>query len=139
MTRAVLDTNIIVSGVIKGDSPPGRLLAALFEGRFAAVTAAVLVAEVARVLAYPKIRRRYHVTADAAERIVTSLALFSDPIELPSIAWRASRDPADDLFLACAIGGHAHYVVTGDHDLLVLKTFREVRLVTADAFLKTLR
>lgn len=40
--------------------------------------------------------------------------------------------------LELAVNGNAEYIVTGDKDLLVLHPFREVKVVTVDAFLKTL-
>jgi predicted nucleic acid-binding protein len=50
-----------------------------------------------------------------------------------------SRDPDDDKFLEAAIEGRAQYVVTGDKDLLGLKTYRGVRFVAPAAFLTILR
>ena len=51
---------------------------------------------------------------------------------------KASRDPADDKFLAAAVDGKARYVVTGDKDLLELKSYRRVRIITP-AVLKILQ
>ena len=139
MIRAVLDTNVIVSGILKGNSPPGRLLGALLNGRFQAVTSAGLLSEVTRVLAYPKIRERYRVHPEAAEAVVELLTLLSDQVEPQRVSWRASRDPKDDPFVACALQGDADYIVTGDQDLLTLKAFRGVQMVTAETFLKLLK
>lgn len=47
-------------------------------------------------------------------------------------------DPDDDRFLEAAIEGRAQYVVTGDKDLLKLKKYRAVRIVTPAAFLTIL-
>ena len=52
---------------------------------------------------------------------------------------KASRDPDDDKFLEAAIEGQAQYVVTGDKDLLGLKTYRGIRIVRPAAFLPMLR
>lgn len=49
---------------------------------------------------------------------------------------RASRDPDDDEFLAAALEARARYVVSGDRDLLILKRFRRVRIVSPTTFLK---
>ncbi len=51
---------------------------------------------------------------------------------------KASRDPADDKFLAAAVEGKAEYVVTGDKDLLVLKAYRRVEIVTPGRFVRIL-
>ena len=134
MIRAVLDANVIVSGAIKGESPPGRVLEALFKQRFTAVTTPALLMEVARVLAYPKISRKYHVSEDRAEALVTSLVLLSEVLSLQRVPSRLSRDPHDDLVLACAVQGQADYVVTGDADLLTLRAVRDIPILSAAAF-----
>ena len=56
-----------------------------------------------------------------------------------NVALKVCRDPEDDKFLAAALEGEAQYVVSGDKDLLVLKTYRNIHVVTAAAFLKILR
>ena len=139
MIRAVLDTNVIVSGLIKEGSPPGWILKALFEHQFVLITTAVFLAEVARVLAYPKIRERYHVNPEAADALIASLILLSEPVKVPTDVLKASRDPDDDIFLMCAVSGRADYLVTGDQDLLSLISFRRVEIVTPDQFVRVLR
>lgn len=44
---------------------------------------------------------------------------------------RISRDPDDDHVLACALAAKADLIVSGDRDLLTLKSFREIPIVTA--------
>ena len=41
------------------------------------------------------------------------------------------RDPDDDHVLACALGAQAALIVTRDHDLLKLGTFRDIRILAA--------
>ena len=48
------------------------------------------------------------------------------------------RDPKDDKVLELALSGEAQYIVSGDKDLLVLHPFRNVVVITADEFLKTI-
>ena len=48
------------------------------------------------------------------------------------------RDPKDDKFLACAVEGHAHYLVTGDKDLLTIRRYRGVAVVNPGQFLLAL-
>lgn len=52
---------------------------------------------------------------------------------------KASRDPEDDKFLAAAVEARADYVVTGDKDLLDLKAYKVVRIITPAQFLRILR
>ena len=58
--------------------------------------------------------------------------------EMVTIAERVGicRDPADDKFLELAVNGRADVVVSGDDDLLVLGSFRDVPIVTPAAFVR---
>ena len=49
------------------------------------------------------------------------------------------RDPDDDKFISCAIDGQCYYVVSGDKDLLTLKKYRHVKIVTVSEFLELLQ
>lgn len=50
-----------------------------------------------------------------------------EPVNIPP----TSRDPDDDAILACALAAHADLIVSGDADLLVLKQFQAIPIVTA--------
>lgn len=45
------------------------------------------------------------------------------------------RDPDDDLLLECAYNAGAQLIITGDNDLLELKEFRGIRILTVEAYL----
>ena len=49
-----------------------------------------------------------------------------------------TRDPKDDPVVACAVEGGAGFIVSGDQDLLVLRTYKRVRMVTPRDFLALL-
>ena len=55
--KVVLDTNVLVSGLMFPGGVPGRIVEAWFDARFDVVSSREQLEEVARVLAYPKIRR----------------------------------------------------------------------------------
>ena len=45
------------------------------------------------------------------------------------------RDPDDDKFLSCAVAGKCYFIVSGDNDLLTLKTYEGVQIVTVSEFM----
>ncbi len=61
-----------------------------------------------------------------------SIATFVKPTEKIDII---KNDPDDNIHLEAAVAGDAAYIVTGDSDLLELKEFRGIRIVTAKEFL----
>lgn len=52
---------------------------------------------------------------------------------------RVCRDPDDNSILGCAVEGEANYLVTGDQDSLVLREYRDIRIITARHYLERLR
>lgn len=71
----------------------------------------------------------------AALAAYADLCEFVEPEPLPA---RVCRDKDDDVVLATAVAGEANAIVTGDADLLVLKKFRGIRILSPRQFLELL-
>jgi putative PIN family toxin of toxin-antitoxin system len=116
--RAVVDVNVLISGVLSAKGYSAEVLRASRDGRFELVVSELLLAELKRTFAYPRLRKRIPPEKAAAflnwARDHASIA--EDPASPPPVG---SRDPDDDYLLALAIDRKA-YLVTGDQDLLVL-------------------
>ena len=127
--RVVLDTNVLVSGIFF-TGPPATILAAWASRRFELVASIEVLAEYRRVGA--RLGSRYPlVDAEPLLDLVTRESRIVDPIPVPT---SACDDPDDIMFLACAIAGHAHIVVTGDRALLRASGFEGVEVVTPREF-----
>jgi putative PIN family toxin of toxin-antitoxin system len=117
--RAVLDPNVVISGLLSPAGSPAELLRAWREGYFEAVASPLLLAELTRALAYPKLRR--HIPAADAKTAVDWLqsgaVLADDPSEPPTVR---SEDPGDDDVIALAEHRRAA-IVSGDRHLLALR------------------
>ena len=140
LVSAVVDTNLVVSGVIRRGRPY-RLLQALRERRFSLLLTQELYDEYNRVLVRPKLIEKYGLSTneitDLLVLISTSARFVTPSSQLPL----AVRDPEDDMVLAAALGGHADYLVTGDRDLLELRGRPELgalQIVTVAEFLEIL-
>jgi predicted nucleic acid-binding protein len=48
------------------------------------------------------------------------------------------RDPNDDMVFECAVLANASVIVSGDKDLLAVKTYKGIRVVTPREFLQQL-
>ncbi len=138
MIRAVLDTNVVVSGILSHKGSPGRILRAWFEDRFHLVTSMAILEELERVLRYPKISRRHGWSqAQILEFVedVKSLAiLVPGDLRLKVVA----EDASDDRYLECAVEGEAGYVVSGDRHLVALAQYEGVEILSPSAFLALL-
>jgi uncharacterized protein len=130
--RAVLDTNTIVSGVGWG-GPPGAVLDAALDGRYELITSPALLAELRRVLSYPKLQT---VVGDADELI--KLLALAEIVVTPKETVTISRDPDDDRLIEAALEADADVIVSGDQDLLTLGRIGHIQILTPREFLEYL-
>ncbi len=127
--RVILDTNILISGLISPLGKPARLIDAWLDGRFTLVSHAVQLDEFRAVSRRERIRPLLR--PSEAGRLVNRIAALAEmPMQLPFV--RRSSDPHDDFLLALCEAGAADLLVTGDKaDLLILKTHATARIITA--------
>ncbi|MDZ7800941.1 MAG: putative toxin-antitoxin system toxin component, PIN family [Trueperaceae bacterium] len=134
--RVVLDTNVIVSGLMRKNTPADLVRQAWEAHRFTLVSSEWQLEELRRVSRYPRLQRylRPHEVGSLVRQIRRAAIVLEF---LPVI--EASPDPDDDPILATALAGEAAWLVTGDKgDLLTLRKAHGVRMVTARAFLEIL-
>ena len=133
----VLDTNIVISGLL-WNGPPRRLLNAAISGTIDIYTTAVLLTELGKALAYPKFARRIAANGDSIDRCVGRFMTFAYLTAAATIEGTGSADPDDEHVIACALSAHADIIVSGDHDLLDLKHYQGIRIITAAEALRSL-
>lgn len=134
--RVILDTNVLLSGLIRADGIPGRILEAWFDDRFVLLQHEFLLEELRLVTRRPHIRNliRRAEAGRLVNQIRTNAMLLTD---LPPI--HRSDDPADDFLLAMSEAGDADYLVTGDKaGLLRLGSHGRTRILTARDFVQQL-
>ena len=131
--RVVLDTNVILSGLLGGTTR--TVLDALFLNRFRLVTSNALLTELTVVLKRPQWRS---VLASAACSDFMALVRDDAVVVSPTKSVVLCRDPEDNALLECALAGRVDYLVTGDHDLLTLRSFHSTRILRPAEFLRRL-
>jgi putative PIN family toxin of toxin-antitoxin system len=135
--RVVLDTTVYVSALIRPEGPPGQIIKrSLGEGPFEIVLSPAIVEETVRAFGYPKVRKYIHASVDPELWLdVILLAQFvAGDYELEGV----SQDAEDDKYFGAAVEGSATLIVTGDPDLLTVKEYRDIRVVTPRVFLDLL-
>lgn len=119
--KVVLDTNVLLSGLMFPEGTPGRIVAAWVEARFEVALSLDQLAEIGRVLEYPKIRRKLGWDDGRIELFIKQLYIRAEVVELGPISVEVPRDPGDAPILATLAAANADVLVTGDGDLLALR------------------
>ena len=127
--RIVLDTNVVVSGLLWRNTPYRLLQRAVEDETTELLSSPALLAELTEVL------ERAHLAAKLAEHhtsVEALVALYGTFVQLvsPAAIVRVAPDPDDDQPIACAIAAGARLLVTGDRTLLALKAHQDVEIVS---------
>jgi len=136
--RVVLDANVYVSALIRPEGAPGQIVKRfLREDSFEIVLSPAIVEETVRALGYPKVRKYIHAGVDPGlwfEDVILLAQFVAGDHEFDGV----SVDSDDDKYFAAAVESNATLIVTGDPDLLTVKEYRGVRVVTPRVFMDLL-
>lgn len=107
--RAVLDTNVLVSGLLKPRGNERLVVALALRRKFVALVSEPIWTEYDAVLRRPELKLQ----SAEVDRVLTELRKVADVIT-PTRTLAASSDESDNRFLECASAGDADYLVTGN-------------------------
>ena len=135
--RAVVDTGVLVSGLIKRAGTTGEIMRSLRDGRFRIIFSTNILMEVIEVLGRPSFRSKYHIQPDDINALIDLIRLRGELVAIKEQV-TACRDPKDNKFLEAAIAGQADAIVSGDADLLDLIAFKGIPILRPAEFLTRL-
>ncbi len=122
----VIDTNVVVSGLITGvsASPTARILDGMLAGRFRFLLSVELLAEYRDVLLRPKIHRRHQLSVAEVDILLTDIAANGVALDLEAPS--AGRGKGDDHLRRILTADPSALLVTGDRSLMdsLSKSFR---------------
>ena len=131
--RVVLDTNVVMSAIFFGGTPL-KIVRATFAKKVELVVTKAVLSE------YREVAERLHeqfptVNYRRPLAILESKLTMVRPAVLDDIV---CRDPDDDDIIACALGGNAKVICSGDGDLLSLNGFRGLEIMQPTDFCRRL-
>jgi len=137
--RAVIDTNLFISGLFARDALSAKLQDLWINQQFELITSLEIIKEVSRVLSYPRIKERFKPREENVRRffrLIFRKAIISKDIYQTD---KIVDDPTDNKFLACALEKKADYIVSRDPHLRNLKHFHGIQIVDATTFIEKVK
>ena len=126
---AVFDTNVLIAALIT-EGICSKLLHRARTGEFTLVSCPFIMKELRRILS-KKFRLANGEMALTMEPVTEAVdQIIEHTLKFKGVC----RDADDDNILACALAAKAEYLVTGDADLLVLKRYQGIRIITPRDF-----
>ncbi len=126
---AVFDTNILIAAIIT-EGICSKLLHRARAGEFSLVSCPFIMMEPRRTLS-KKFRLSHDELSSAMEPISDAISrVIEHSLKVKNIC----RDADDDNIIACAVAVKADYLVTGDSDLLEIKSYKDIKIITPRDF-----
>jgi putative PIN family toxin of toxin-antitoxin system len=128
--KVVIDTNVLISGAFFS-GPPYEILVACATGRLQLILSIDIPAEYHR-MGFSFLHEHSDVDFESLLGILLKNAVILDN---PGLENPICRDPDDDKFIACALGGNADVIISGDKDLLALANRIDIPVMKPKDFL----
>lgn len=129
-TKAVIDTNVIISALLFGGLP-GKLIPMWENGSIKPIVSKDIMDEYIRVLAYPK----FELTQEEIQYLIYQRILpYFEIVKATLGKTFVPNDPSDDKFIQCALTGFAEAIISGDTHLLSLKKYKDIPIITPSQF-----
>jgi uncharacterized protein len=129
--KAVIDTNVWVSALFTSGTAR-KLVNRLKINSFQLIYSTQILDELLEVTARPKLAHKL-IKEDKTE-LTDLIRQHGVSVELERPISAISRDPRDDMYLACALVADCDFIVTGDNDLLCLKTHGRAKIISPAEF-----
>lgn len=131
MLTIILDTNVLISALVFGGKPK-MILEAAIQGTLQMALSQPISDELEGVLAGEKFRYPNKVTRVILDELI-AISHVVTPAKRVNII---QSDPADNRILECAVAADAEIIVSGDTDLLTLKEFSGIAILSPAEFVE---
>lgn len=138
MYRAVLDTNVFISGATINTGAPSRIMNHWRNRDFVMIASPQLLTEYEDVLSRPRIMKYTNLTSLENMQYVQQIKERAYVTNGTLTVGIITSDPDDNIVLACAEEGMATHVVTGNRRHFPFKEYKGIHVVTPREFLNLL-
>ena len=135
MKKVVLDTNTIISGLL-WDGNESAIIRKAEQKEIIIFTSELLLKELEKVLQRDKFQKRLKNKKYSIKKSIKKIRLLFNIVEPKQSIDTIKNDPDDNRVLECAVCAKADIIVSGDNDLLNLKNYLGINIITAKKFLE---
>ena len=132
--KVVLDTNVLVSAMIKAGKPRDLFNKLVKDKQL--ILSRVILEEFLDVIEDPKVVR--YTSKQNVTVFLNTIGNAARIVQVKSRFKAVKEDPDDDIIVQAAYDGKADYIVSGDKHLLALKEFKGIKILTVDEMLNLL-
>lgn len=128
MDKVIIDTNVFISGLLFNGNPE-KILQSWIKNKFILYISPQLQAELIN-----KLKNKFHATEEFTNALLTNFDKRAKKF-IPHKHLSIVRDPNDNFLLELAEEARTDYIITGDKDLLILKYYKETKILTPKEYL----
>jgi putative PIN family toxin of toxin-antitoxin system len=132
--KIVLDANIFVSAFFWGGNPR-FVLERVITGMDELYITKEILDEIESVMKRPK----FHVDKEEVSYFIKSIEDVGNIIVPKGQINNGSRDKSDNKYIECGVTADADYVISGDVHLLELVEYDNLKIITANNYLRILK
>ena len=132
--KLVLDANVFISAFYWGGNPQ-KIIDRVIEGTDKLYFSDEILNEIAAVMGRPKFKS----SPETIEKYIQAIEKTGKKVYIPGNIKGICRDEDDDDKIECGIISGADYIITGDDDLLTLKEYQNIKIITAKNYLEIIK
>ncbi len=129
--KVVFDTNVFISAIVISGGQSEKAILRIAEGRDSLLISRPIINEILSVLS-----KKFSRDGEEISRVAVYLADLAKLVH-PSKVVNVLRDGPDNRIIECALGGKADVIVTGDKEMLALKEYLGIRIISLKEYLET--
>ena len=131
--KVVLDTNVLISAIMFGGKSRDILEMGI-SGKIKIAVSQDILKELAGVL----VDKKFQAPKSFVQQIIHELTEIAEVVIVTEKITVIKNDSDDNCILECAVSAKADYIVSGDSDLLILKYFKKIKILSPSDFLHKL-
>lgn len=126
--NVVIDTNVVISGLFFGGYPR-KVIESVIEDLCIAYASSSIIIEYNKVIQRIVIDKKNQIDISLYDDYLAKIEIIPSEAKV-----EISRDIDDNKFIECAMDSNSLYVISGDQDLLVIKEYKGIQIITAKEF-----